>query len=174
MTSGNRTTAEVKRQANKPIETKGEKRWSREKLFTLRFCEKLRERRRELGLSYAQLGFFLGVNWSTVRKWEQGGVMACNARVRPALLAFLSGKSDETVLLVLRQRREQKQKREYPNWAYSYFARVRMTFDLCHQKPDLQRQMIRTIDEKIFRLIGDFAMQGNLHDGCGSSKESEV
>ena len=52
---------------------------------------RLRQHRRELGLSLAGLGAKLGVDWSTVRKWEMGATRRCHPSLIPVIGDFLRG-----------------------------------------------------------------------------------
>ena len=52
---------------------------------------RLRQHRKELGLSLAGLGAKLGVDWSTVRKWETGATRRCHPSMVPVIGDFLCG-----------------------------------------------------------------------------------
>ena len=54
----------------------------------------LREKRRLVGVSLEQLGDFLQVHWSTVRKWESGVTTMCQPRHVALVIAFLNGDFD--------------------------------------------------------------------------------
>ncbi len=55
---------------------------------------RLRQHRKELGLSLAGLGAKLGVDWSTVRKWETGATRRCHPSMVPVIGDFLCGCCD--------------------------------------------------------------------------------
>ena len=55
---------------------------------------RLRQHRKELGLSLAGLGAKLGVDWSTVRKWETGATRRCHPSMVPVIGDFLCGCHD--------------------------------------------------------------------------------
>ena len=57
--------------------------------------QRLREARMRLGLPYKSVGAVLGVDWSTVRKWEKGMSRHCSLTIRPRLERFLAGGYDD-------------------------------------------------------------------------------
>lgn len=54
----------------------------------------LRTKRKELGLSYDELAYFLGVQWCTYRKWELGPTGRCNIKYASRLEALLNNEYD--------------------------------------------------------------------------------
>ncbi len=54
----------------------------------------LREKRKKLGLSYDNMADFIGVHWSTYRKWELGPTARCSMGHTRTLNALLNGKYD--------------------------------------------------------------------------------
>ena len=65
--------------------------------FTEETRRRLRERRLELGLTHERLACLFNVNWSTVRKWENGTTRRCALFCRPLVADFLSGALDHLV-----------------------------------------------------------------------------
>ena len=63
-------------------------------VFTEWVRQRLRRHRVELGLSLAGLGTKLGVDWSTVRKWETGETRRCHPSLVPVIGNFLRGYYD--------------------------------------------------------------------------------
>ena len=63
-------------------------------VFTEWVRRRLRRHRVELGLSLAGLGTKLGVDWSTVRKWETGETRRCHPSLVPVIGNFLRGYYD--------------------------------------------------------------------------------
>jgi len=63
--------------------------------FSLEIRNLFRCRRMQMGLSYYHLSRHLGVNWSTVRKWENGSTSECTHRMRPIVDSFLKGEMDD-------------------------------------------------------------------------------
>jgi len=55
----------------------------------------LRQRRQGLGITLQQLSSVLNVNWSTIRKWEDGLTQNCRQQHIYRLAQFLSGEYDE-------------------------------------------------------------------------------
>ena len=62
------------------------------------FHEEIRQafirKRRELGVTYSQIGDLLNINRSTIRKWEHGETTACHGRYITAVQNFLNGEYD--------------------------------------------------------------------------------
>ena len=63
-------------------------------VFTEQTRRRLRERRLALGLTYERLADALGINGSTLRKWESGTTRRCSLFCRPLVADFLSGDYD--------------------------------------------------------------------------------
>ena len=57
----------------------------------------LKEKRRSVGVSLQQLGDFLEIHWSTVRKWEAGITMSCHPRHVARITKFLTGDYDDSL-----------------------------------------------------------------------------
>ena len=53
-----------------------------------------RERRRAVGVSLEQLGAFLKIHWSTLRKWEAGITERCRSKYVLRVAEFLDGVYD--------------------------------------------------------------------------------
>ena len=69
-------------------------------VFDVSTCEEFREKRLALGISLKQLGEFLRIHWTTVRKWETGLTASCHPCHISSIASFLNGDYDEA----LRQR----------------------------------------------------------------------
>ena len=54
----------------------------------------LKAKRRAVGVSLQQLGEFLEIHWSTLRKWEAGVTAACHPRHVARVAKFLKGGYD--------------------------------------------------------------------------------
>jgi hypothetical protein len=59
--------------------------------------QELREKRRFVGVSLEQLGEFLKINWTTIRKWEAGVTTTCHPRHISRIISFLDGEFDEEI-----------------------------------------------------------------------------
>lgn len=55
----------------------------------------LQGKRIAMGLPLKSIAAVLGVDWSTVRKWENGKTKRCSITVRPRLERFLAGEYDK-------------------------------------------------------------------------------
>ena len=65
--------------------------------FDLSIRQELRERRRSVGVSLEQLGEYLKIHWSTIRKWEAGITTTCHPRHVARIISFLDGEFDEDI-----------------------------------------------------------------------------
>lgn len=55
---------------------------------------RLKEKRIALGLSMQRAAAVMGLNWATIRKWEQGLTVRCSISSRRQLERFLNGEFD--------------------------------------------------------------------------------
>lgn len=62
--------------------------------FTDTIREVFKAHRLHLGISLQQLGMFLKINWSTIRKWESGKTRCCHAKHISRVNAFLNHEYD--------------------------------------------------------------------------------
>lgn len=65
--------------------------------FDLPTRNEFRAKRRAIGVSLEQLGQFLKIHWSTVRKWEAGITTTCHPRHISRIAAFLDGVYDQEI-----------------------------------------------------------------------------
>lgn len=65
--------------------------------FDLPTRNAFRAKRRAIGVSMEQLGQFLKIHWSTVRKWEAGITTTCHPRHISRIAAFLDGIYDQEI-----------------------------------------------------------------------------
>ena len=68
--------------------------------FDLFICEQFREKRHSLGISLKQLGEFLKIHWTTVRKWEAGLITACHPCHISTIDSFLNGDYDSALQIM--------------------------------------------------------------------------
>lgn len=68
--------------------------------FTPELRDRFRKIRRHLGLSLQQLGDFLQINWSTIRKWESGKTETCHARHIMRINDFLNHRFDDRLIAI--------------------------------------------------------------------------
>ncbi|MBR6470287.1 MAG: helix-turn-helix transcriptional regulator [Victivallales bacterium] len=65
--------------------------------FDARTRQALKTKRQSLGVSLQQLGDFLEIHWSTVRKWEAGITASCHPRHIARVAKFLRGGYDASL-----------------------------------------------------------------------------
>ena len=116
--------------------------------FSQKVRKMFRDRRQALGLSYNSLAQTLGVNWSTLRKWEMGMTRNCNLRHRLVIEDFLNGKLDETLL-----RNHEHElacsaitKNLTPRIANA-LEKIENTYKLCINRPDLCEHLWKSLNE---------------------------
>jgi predicted transcriptional regulator len=120
-----------------------------------------RETRVELGLTFKAVGMLLGVDWSTVRKWETGLTRRCSITVGPRLERLLRGEFDmeltgahgSDVAARVREVREALAAPyvdELSGLAHGgiepVLKRAGTVFNVCAGQPRLQRELLRRIE----------------------------
>jgi len=108
----------------------------------IRCC--IRAKRLQLGLSYQKMAAFFEIDWSTVRKWEQGPTNTCNALWQSKLEHFLNGDYDH-LLLSPRAAVSQHQKKRLPASAQRCQALLEHTYALLHDYPELQIELLQNV-----------------------------
>ena len=119
----------------------------------------MRRHRMALGLSYSALGRFLGVHWSTIRKWEAGITGACHPRHIKRVTKFLQGDFDEQMRVISRQDVFPKLQpvRRIPLAVDQCLERASQTYQLCHADyPELGNAFLVAIDQAIQDAIRAF------------------
>ncbi len=66
--------------------------------FTQEIRDIMRMKRLKLGLSFHRAAGYMGVNWSTFRKWENGTTKDCDVCYRPRIEKFINGDYDEQLI----------------------------------------------------------------------------
>lgn len=118
--------------------------------------QRLRQRRRLLGITLQQLAVTLRVNWSTLRKWEDGSTRHCHIKHINRLNNFLSGQFD----LELQSLNAPLPETLLPSTSTSMLKcleKAASLYTLCGKHPDLQSELLhlfrRNLAEAARRLV---------------------
>ena len=124
--------------------------------FSDEICEELHSKRRECGLSYAQLGKLLQVSWVTVRNWEKGKIRKCHPSKVIAVRHFLSGRMD---VLWDRNRSHPVEfgKGEMADRKQEMLDKISKIYGVCSQSNELCRLLINEIIRLSKEAIASFA-----------------
>ncbi|MGN0866554.1 MAG: helix-turn-helix domain-containing protein [Oligosphaeraceae bacterium] len=121
-------------------------------VFTPGVRRRMRNRRKALGLSMQQLGETMGVNWSTLRKWEDGTVGFCRPFHARKLSRFLAGELDDaiqTMSSIPRSRNEEKRNQALP--LLECMERISGLYRICEGNPALESAMVSRLNEALRR-----------------------
>ena len=120
--------------------------------FTQGGRECLRERRKRMGLSIEQLGKAMGVQGTTLRKWENGSVRFCNPVNARKVRRFLAGELDEalrglslTPLAHCEERRLQHQP------LLKCMERISELYRVCQGHPRLESAVLENLNAALAR-----------------------
>ena len=132
-------------------------------LFQGRFDDQMREifraKRLAVGFSLQQLGEFLKIHWSTIRKWEAGVTCSCHPRHIKRINRFLAGEFDEQMHSISRQDIFAKPptSRRIPLAVDQCLERASQTYQLCQADyPELGAAFLESIDQVIQDTIRKF------------------
>jgi hypothetical protein len=107
--------------------------------FSLEVRDLFRCRRMQMGLSYYHLSKHLGVNWSTVRKWETGQTSECTHRMRPIVDAFLKGAMDDQLRGSVLTATQNPLYLHLPEKIILALERMSNTYLLCSKHPRIRK-----------------------------------
>ena len=118
----------------------------------------LHEKRISFGFSLQQLGDFLKIHWSTIRKWEAGITTTCHPRHTTRIGKFLNGDYDEQLHTITTQEPFIRiSTRRCFLAANQCMERVNQTYQLCQPDvPDLGRAFLEAIDKDIQETVREF------------------
>ena len=110
--------------------------------FSAQAREELRRKRLSLGLSYCALGRFLGVHWSTIRKWEYGIIQHCSLSLQNRIASFLRGEYDFDIQANLGDPRLGAYLRPVTPPAIECVHRLASCYHLLESRPDLRSLLL--------------------------------
>lgn len=110
--------------------------------FDARICAEFRRKRMALGLSYCALGRFLGVHWSTIRKWENGRICHCSIHFQKRIAGFLRGDFDYDIQASLGDPRLGAYLRPVSLGAMACVQHFASCYHLLESRPDLRSLLL--------------------------------
>lgn len=118
-------------------------------IITREIQKSLEQKRREIGLSYRQLGQFYRVSWSTFRKWEiNTPPFKCHRYHQRMLNKYLSGANDEELKsLTVPINDFIETWRRLPLRVHQCMERITTTYELCQDHPDLRKNLIEAVEK---------------------------
>lgn len=115
--------------------------------FTPEIRELMRSRRNALGVSLQQLAELLGVNISTLRKWESGQIDTCQVVHINHIVEFLSGEYDRRLKAASVEARNFLQLwTSLPEEVSGRLERALTIYRICTGHPDLQDNLMDGFD----------------------------
>ena len=121
--------------------------------FTPQVCERLKQKRLELRISYSTLGHFLGVSWATVRKWELGKTAVCQRRHSQRIQKFLNGDYDEDFGRSTAYPTPASSLRPISPAAVACIRKLASCYRLLSSRPDLQKELLTEAAQAVSRVL---------------------
>ena len=106
-----------------------------------------RKRREEYLISYHKLAALLDTSWLTVRNWENGNRRKCHDSFIPKISLFLNGEMKVQASLISGRfrKKELQSPSQQPQPTQHLMKRIRHTYGLCANSPQIQDEMISRI-----------------------------
>ncbi len=131
-------------------------------VFTHEIRRRIHTRRCKLGLSYSVLAKFFGLNWSTIRKWENGPTKACASYYVKKIIRFLKGEFDQQLLEKKHFMKNRIYKPRMPDIVAQCSERLANTYILCRKQPKLRQKLVENVVQVTNRVLENLADR-NLH-----------
>lgn len=126
--------------------------------FTPHLREAFRNKRLSLGLSLQQLGEFLKLDWSTIRKWESGQTCGCHPRHIIPVQKFLDGEFDRALSTSSRELEELASCwHKLPAMMHNCLERITMIYELCESDPDLRSMLMEQLNSTAHNAVMELA-----------------
>ena len=147
--------------------------------FTPEIRELMRDRRSVLGVSLQQLAELIGVNISTLRKWESGAVNTCQVVHVNHIVEFLGGEYDRRLKAASVEARGFMQLwTSLPEHVCGRLERALTIYRICSGHPDLQDNLMEGFDSAmggtLQRLMTRSWPSGSRSLGAGAGELSAV
>lgn len=116
-------------------------------------------KRMSAGFSFQQLGEFLKIHWSTIRKWEAGITATCHPRHIKRINMFLAGEFDNQMQSLSREDLFPKppSTRRVPLVVDKCLERASQAYQLCQNEyPELGKAFLEAIDQAIQDAVRGF------------------
>ena len=114
--------------------------------WTQALRERFNLKRLSLGLSLQDLSSHLHVNWSTIRKWENGSTEGCHPRHIGVVRSFLNGELDSRMQVSGDEVEELASCwHKLPASMHNCLERITMLYELCEGEPKLRQQLLEQL-----------------------------
>lgn len=131
--------------------------------FTPAIRKRIKSKRLSLGLSLQQLGDFLKINWSTIRKWESGSTTICHPRHIRLIQNLLDGEFDQSLRVAPTELDELASCwHKLPTMMHNCLERVTMIYDLCEGEPELRAQLMAQLNATANDAVAELAGFGGV------------
>ena len=109
----------------------------------------LREKRLGFGLSYSGAAEFIGVHWSTYRKWETGSTTQYTREIERRVQCFLTEEKPSMATLDEQEKSTRMMEK--------LIHRLRYTHRLCQKQPRLQERLAVRLEGLIDEILGIYS-----------------
>ena len=109
----------------------------------------LREKRLGFGMSYAGAGEFIGVHWSTYRKWETGETTQYTREIERRVQCFLTEEKPSLATLDEHEKASRMMDK--------LIHRLRNTYRLCQRQPRLQERLAVRLEGLIDEILSIYS-----------------
>lgn len=122
-------------------------------IFTEEIRRLLKIKRNSLGLTYQKLAEFFGINWSTLRKWENGPTETCEMIHRFKVQNFINGGYDQEIISMISSQTGGYSPYSDDEIIKQCMERMTNTYELCSSQPKIQRQMLESLESVTRKAI---------------------
>ena len=109
----------------------------------------LREMRLSFGMSYSGAGEFIGVHWSTYRKWETGETTQYTREIERRVQCFLTEEKPSLATLDEHEKASRMMDK--------LIHRLRNTYRLCQRQPRLQERLVVRLEGLIDEILSIYS-----------------
>ena len=109
----------------------------------------LREKRLGFGMSYSGAAEFIGVHWSTYRKWETGETTQYTREIERRVQCFLTEEKPSMATLDEQEKSTRMMEK--------LINRLRYTHRLCQKQPRLQERLAVRLEGLIDEILGIYS-----------------
>jgi transposase len=118
-------------------------------LITEEIRKALREKRLGFGMSYTGAAEFIGVHWSTYRKWETGETTKYTREIERRVQCFLTEEKPSIVTLDDLEKSSRTMDK--------LIHRLRNTYRLCQRQPRLQERLAIRLEGLIDEVLSIYS-----------------
>lgn len=119
----------------------------------------LKEKRRQLGLTYRALGEFFHLSWSSFRRWERSDLpeIRCRRFFLRTLNDYLGGLYDDALRATQMPSEELVESwRRLPEEVHQCMERITTTYELCQTTPELRTVLLQNLRKATKEALGKF------------------